>query len=74
MNNMNENNEIKELDDCTNTFKDAVNESEKKEKKNIFSRAMNKDSYNDKGVYFFNQSVFIGTIILVCFCMVLFFK
>ena len=46
----------------------------KKEKKSFLARICDKDSYTDSGVYYFNKSILIGSVILLCFCLVLFFK
>jgi len=50
-------------------------ETEKTEgkNKNILSRVFSSSSYNDKSVYYFNKSLFIGSVILICFGLVLFF-
>lgn len=73
---MNETNENEfGLDDCTQAFKEQEKQNKKKsKKKSILSRVCSKESYIDSEVYYFNKSILVGAVVLICFCLVVFFK
>lgn len=68
---MNENENKVELDDVTQEMKKAAKANKKK---SLLERMCDKESYNDKGVYYFNKSLLVGFVILMWICFVLFLK